>query len=324
MAKGSIGETRSATDVVHLRDNIRELEIACADLKGRGETILDLLRLRDRLQVELERLKEEEGLDLRPERTRLETVDNILVRKTPAINRELRSSGGLAAAREKEKPSRERWWWYLDLFLAAKRRKSVTKALATVAVVLAILLGANYYLDKRYGMTPEEKQARTFMLEAEERTRAGEMEEAAALYEQAVAVAPSGEAYVALGVLYESLGDATRSEQALRSARSVLADPAGYQILLAKGYMELSEMDSAMDAINVALEHTPSSAQGYMVRGSIFEMQDKVAEAIEDYQYSADLASEQGQDELYVLTKMRLGMLMQRGPSAGMFSGPGF
>jgi tetratricopeptide (TPR) repeat protein len=317
MAKGSIQETRSATDVVRLRDDIRTLEIGCGALRGRGSSVRDLLKLRDSLQVELDRLVSEQGLDLRPERTRVETIDNILVRKTAQLSRELGSSGGFAAARQEVKPGQERWWWYLDVYRADKNRKALIRGLSIVAAVLIVILGANAYLEKRFGLSPEEKEARGLVMQAEQQTRDGGYDQAVVLYEQASAISPSLDAYVALGALYERAGQVDRSAQALQAAQAIAPDQASYSIMLSKAYQETAEPDKAMAAINLAIEQKPTSAEAFMVRGGLYEDAQDVQQAMDDYQKAADLATANGEDELYVLSRMRLGMLMQRGPSMG-------
>ena len=110
MPKGVVESPGVATTATRLRGQIRELEIGFANLRGRGDAVLDLLKQRDEVGETIERF-EAAGLDMRPERTRIETVDNIISRKAPDISRELARTGGLEGARRQEKPPEERWWW---------------------------------------------------------------------------------------------------------------------------------------------------------------------------------------------------------------------
>jgi len=322
MPKGSISDTRAATDLVRFRESIRELEIACADLKGRGEAVVALLTARDALQLELDRLTNEEGLDLRPERTRIETIDNILVRKTPQISRELRRFGGWDKARQEHQPPRQNWWWFNDLDRAQKQRSVVIRWLVGAAVVLALIWGGNAYLEANFGMSPEEKEARSRIMEAEQYLRDGKTDKAIVTYEQANQSAATLDAYAALVPLYEQAGELEASREAAEMAKGMVPQEAIYYIALAKSYQQTRDMDGALEAIDQALVSQPQSPEAHMVKGGIFEEMANITEALDEYTLAADYATEQGQDELYVLAKMRLGMLMQSGPSMTQFGGP--
>lgn len=320
MPKGVIEDTRTATLAVKLRKEIRNLEIDVVNIRGRREGVLDLLRSRDHLGQEIARLQEK-GLDLRPERTRVETIDNILTRKATTIMRELRASGGLSAARREENPPEEHWWWYLDLYVAEKQRKGAIKSISIIVGLVIVLLTANYVMNKYFGMDPVEKEARSHVNLAERHLRDGETEAALAEYEQAVAILPSyTEAHIMLGVLYESQGNMDKAQKAFAAAEVTIGDRAKYLMALARNYQKIGEMDVALEKIQGATELSPDSAQALLIRGGIYEAMGEEALAIQDYAQSSELAQSQGDDALYVMARMRMGMLLQRSPSG---VGPG-
>ena len=320
MPKGVIEDTRTATLAVKLRKEIRNLEIDVVNIRRRREGVLDLLRSRDRLGREIARLQEK-GLDLRPERTRVETIDNILARKATTIMRELRASGGLSAARREENPPEEHWWWYLDLYVAEKQRKGAIKSISIIVGLVIVLLTANYVMNKYFGMDPVEKEARSHASLAERHLRDGETEAALAEYEQAVAILPShAEAHIMLGILYESQGNMDKAQKAFAAAEVAIGDRAKYLMALARNYQSIGEMDVALEKIQEATELSPDSAQALLIRGSIYEAMGEEALAIQDYAQSSELAQSQGDDALYVMARMRMGMLLQRAPGG---VGPG-
>jgi len=96
-----------------LRDKLQRAERAVANLKGMGTEAIALLELLDEAQDLITRL-EAKGMDLRPERTRLITVQNQLRSRAAVLVREVAAAGGLAALRRDRSPGRDRWWWYLD------------------------------------------------------------------------------------------------------------------------------------------------------------------------------------------------------------------
>lgn len=321
MPKGAVSNVVIATSAVKLREMIFQLETSLGDPRGQGAGVLDMLKLRDQIDAEVKRLQQEEGLDLRPERTRIETIDNILMRKAALLNRELRSVGGLAGARRQENPPEEHWWWYLDLYLAEKQRKTAIRMVATIAIVAIVLVAINFILNRLSGLSPQEKEARGYGMQAEQYLAREEYDKAIAAYEQALATLPSyHEAYINLAVLYELKGETDKAQAAFASAEAAYSDRTEYLLALGRAYQSVRKFDVALTKIEEALKLNPNSVQGYLLRGGIYESMNKTQEAIADYEKAANMAQEQRLDALYVIAKTRMAMLLQRGPGLG---GPG-
>jgi len=311
MPKGMGESKEAATAAVKLREMIRELEVGVANLRGKGEAVLDLLRLRDQAGAEMSRLEAE--MDLRPEKTRLETVDSIFTRKTTQIMSELRAIGGLAGARSKENPPEEHWWWYLDTFLAERQRKFAIRAVITVVAVAVLLVVANYLMNRFFGMNPVEKKAYAYVSSGEQYMARGDTDKAIAEYEQAVATLPSlGDAQVALGVLYELKGEKDKSQAAFAAGEAAYTDHTEYLLALSRAYQSVNNLDKALEVAQEAVKASPDSAYAYLVRGGVYEMMDDLNHALEDYDKASTLAQEQGQDTVYVLAKTRFATLLQK------------
>jgi tetratricopeptide (TPR) repeat protein len=326
MPKGSIQETRMATRAVLLREQIRELEVASAGFQGRSaENARALLTLRDQVEEEVSAL-EEQGVDLRPERTRIKTVDNILVRKARGLERALGSTGGFASARRDVQPADDRWWWFLDEHIAEQRRKSAIKFITIFVVIAVLLIGGNWAMNRFFGMDPIEREARGYISSAEQALTMGDYEDAIAEYQQAIETQPEmSEAYIGLGVLYELQGRHAESQQTLATAEELIGDRTMYLLALSRAYSSVGELDQALEAAEEAVELSPESAQAYLIRGGVYEATGRRPEALADYELSGELAREQGEDALYVLARMRMGMLLQSGVSSGVpGSGTGF
>jgi tetratricopeptide (TPR) repeat protein len=324
MPKGSIQETRMATRAVQLREQIRELEVVAAGFQGRSaDNARGLLTLRDSVEKELSAL-EEQGMDLRPERTRVKTIDNILVRKAQGLERALGSTGGLAGARRDVQPSDDQWWWFLDEYIAEQRRKSAKKFITIFVVAAVLLIGGNWAMNRFFGMDPVEREARGYISSAEQALAMGNFEEAIAGYQQAIETQPEmSEAHIGLGVLYALQGRDEESQQALARAEELVGDRSMYLLALSRAYSSIGEMDQALEAAEEAVELSPRSAQAYLIRGGVYEAIGRRAEALTDYELSGELAREQGEDALYVLARMRMGMLLQSGAGSGMPGGGG-
>jgi len=316
MPKGMGESKEAATAAVKLREMLRELEVGVANLKGKGAAVLDLLKLRDQVEAEMAHLAEE--MDLRPEKTRLETVDSILTRKTADIMRELRDVGGLVGARHKENPPEERWWWYLDAFLAEKQRKFAIRTTITVVGVLVLLVVVNYVMNRFFGMDPVEKKAYGYVASGEQYMMRGEYDKAIGEYEKAVATLPSvGDAHVALGVLYELKGEKEKAQAAFTAGEATYPNRTDYLLALSRTYQSVNQLDKALEAAQKAIELSPDSAYAYLIRGGVYEALDDIQNALNDYDKASTLAQEQGQDTVYVLAKTRFATLLQRAGARG-------
>jgi len=322
MPKGALERGEVTTSAVAVRETIHDLEVGLANLRGRGRDTLDLLHMRDQLEQQVADL-EKEGMDLRPEKTRIETIDNILMRKASELERELGGMGGLAGARREAKPPEERWWWYVDLYLAERRRKSLIRTLIVAVVVVAVLLVGNYVLDRFFGLSPIEKEARSYESAGDQYLRNNELDKAIPEYEKAVAVMPElAEGHLTLGVLYEIKGDAEKSKQAFGNAEALYSDRHDYLVALASAYQAVGQLDKAMAAVTEAITLKPQSPRAVFVRGGIYEAKGSYSEAIADFDTASTLAQEQGEDALYVLAKTRMGMLLQSGPPRSLPTEP--
>ncbi len=114
-----------------------------------------------------------------------------------------------------------------------------------------------------------------------------------------------------IGMMNEALGDLemaddhyARAELLLERREVFLASKSQQYYLI--GWLEASEA-AALEAIELDDQY----AIAYCSLGGSYEAQGRVAEALAAVQMCADLAREQGQDQLYVIAATRLAMLMQ-------------
>ena len=137
MPKGMADADAPESGLTDLRGDIHELEITAVNLRGKGARVLDVLRLRDSVQVRYEALLER-GLEMRPEQTRLETIDNMIRRQGGSLGRELAASGGMEAARAARRPPDTYWWWFVDIEHALQLRKL---AIRYGAILVGVQIG---------------------------------------------------------------------------------------------------------------------------------------------------------------------------------------
>lgn len=78
-------------------------------------------------------------------------------------------------------------------------------------------------------------------------------------------------------------------------------------------YLEVGQWASARADGEAVLALNPKSALGYLVLAGAYGSQDQLPEAVDALHQAADLAHAQGNDTLYALIKIRLGVLMGGG-----------
>ncbi len=321
MPKGMVESTPPETGLTELRDDIRELEITAANLRGRGGRVLDVFALRDSVQERIDALAER-GMDLRAELTRLETVDNMIRRQGGVLGRELAGSGGMERARQERRPPDRYWWWFADIEHAQRLRKSAIRYAAIIVGVLVVLLVGNAVLTRRYGLSPEEQKAQEIASSGERLIAQGDLQGAIAAYEAANEVTPQADSYLWLAALYTAQGQEALAEQAVASALEVQPDKRIAYNTLVRNYEMLGNLDAAEDWAYKALAIDDAYAQTWLSLGSVTESRGDRNAAIKLYEEAARLANEQGSDALYVLARMRMGMLMGGGGTGP--SGAGF
>jgi tetratricopeptide (TPR) repeat protein len=296
-----------------LRADIRAAELAVARVKRgvQGRDVLELLRLLDRIEAGKTRLSER-GVDLRPEQSRIETVENTLLERARVAVKALSALAPPEALRAEVDAQAERWWWYLDRRVAESNARQVRRAGWSVgigAVVLAVLVTV-YMLFLRPDETTRLRYG--YVSRAEGEVEQGAYESALDLYQKALEVAPDDpEVNLMIGIVYEALDRPeeaadyyARAETLYESRTAFLATKSQRYSLI--GWYEQSEL-TALEAIDLDSEY----AWAYCNLASGYEGQGRIPEAIGAVQACADLAREQGQDELYVIAAQRLALLLQ-------------
>ena len=305
-----------------LRADIRAAELAVAKIRRgvQGEDVLVLLRLLDRIAEAVSKFGEL-GVDLRAELSRIETIENILLEEARFAVKALSVLGSLDELRAEAHAEEGRWWWYLDHRVAESSAQQTRRTLWTVGIALVALaiLVAAYMLFLR----PDEatRLRYGYVSRAENQIEQDEYEVALDLYQKALEVAPDDpEVNLMIGMMYEVLEhprDAAeyyaRAEALYESRVAFLAAKSQRYFVL--DWFEQSEL-TALEAIDLDEQY----AWAYCNLGNAYEGQGRIPEAIGAVQVCADLAREQGQDELYVIAASRLALLLQM-PSGNNVTG---
>lgn len=294
-----------------LRDKLQRAERAVANLKGMGAEAVALLELLDEAHDLIIGL-EAKGMDLRPERTRLTTVQNQLRSRAAVLTREVAADGGLPTLRQNRAPDRDHWWWYLDELVAQHRRRLLRNGVI-VAAILLILGGAAIAACNRFlAPDPLTRQTMALIGEAEILLSQGDVPGALEKYQAARALDPTNtEALIWVGVLAQQLGQETEAKGAFAAARAQIGSEAEFLVARGMAYAQVNQLDAAASDAEAALALDPNSAEAHFLLGGVYEVRGNSQEAIAELQQAADLARQAGNDPLYVLAATRLAMLLQ-------------
>jgi len=311
MPKGVIERSGGRTAASDLRDMLRELEVAAGDLVGKGEQILDILRLRDRVQEEIQRLLEQ-GLTLKPEQSRLETVDSLLTRHADVIEKELRKTGGLAAAREAEQPSEDRTWWFVDVPYYQNKKKRSRSTWIAVGIIAIVFVAAAYVSNMLFGPGTKAERTRTHFVNGQQYVARQEWDKAIEEFERALRIDSNrADAHVYLGVLYEITGRQTEARDQFTRAQSGLRNRRTYLETLANAYEEAGELDLAIGQLGELIATQPTHAQAHLQRAEIYARLGNAEDAASDFATAAELADQQNNTEVFNQASLRLNIMLR-------------
>jgi tetratricopeptide (TPR) repeat protein len=256
-----------------LRETLRQCELEIVALKGSSADAIGLLKLMDRAQSLFDQLQAKE-IDLRAERSRWETIEEVRHRRQQALKR---------------------------------------TAVRAIAVLLILVIAGLIY-QHFLAPDPLTKQTLLLTERAEQAIQEGHLEEALAEYEVLRELTPDDpEVFLHLGVLYETLARDADAAQAYARAHALLDSQEDLFLQWGMIYLDVGQWESARARVEAALALNPESAQGYFILASSYEAQGQITAAVDALQQAAELAYAQGDDTLYVLIKLRLGALMGSG-----------
>ena len=325
MAAAEVVARRTIFDAEELRTALRLAEVTVANLRGMGaEHALSLLHLLDAIEEAIPRLESEYGIDLKPERTRLTTVENLTRSRAAVLVREV-GRQRLAERRRQVEAAPSRWWWYLDLYLAQRRqerfRRWGLRAMALTVILLVAALAYQFFLAP----SPEQQALSQRLSEGESLVLKGELEEALQQYQAALELAPDDPSvHLYLLAIYEELGEGSRAAEHYEEAKRLLPSAADFHANLSLVYFRMASagldtVERAEEQALAAVEADEDSAMAHFALASAYELQGRVAEAIGEFELASNLSDD---PSMTVLARMRMGMLMQRpGDSVGMPGG---
>lgn len=302
-----------------LRQELDEAERVVIQL--RRDNVEPFLQLLDSIDRRFTQLASS-GLDLRPEQTRWNSLQDRLQREAGRVMRAADAAGGLASLRARNAPAQGSWW-HLDAVAAADRRRSIRRlgaAIGTVVASLALIWSLFTFVipaDANSVITSEAiTELRQLAFEARWEHGLAVIEEAKALLTE-----PNAELLIWEAVVRGKLGQDARAGEALDEAKALV--PSDRQVAfwwtLGMVRLDIGDLEEARAAGREALALDASDPQGYFLLGNVAEVEGDVPAAIELFEESYQLALESGANELAVIARIRMGTLLQRPAGIPLF-----
>lgn len=299
-------------------DDLRALldinEKRVVNLPGSGATAVDLLCDLDRI-AELWPALAAQGVDLRPEAGRWETLQALVRRHARALVREAQAVGGLRAARAQQQFTGEApWWWTLDEQVRAHDTRRVTRLAGAAALVVLVVVGGYFLLRVLFPVDPNFQAAQEAVFAGEAKiTNQGDFAGAADDFRRAAVRTPEdAEVWLRLGAALQKMGDTAGARDAFQRAEALVATDVDVRLARAPIYLAFNMLDEAAADLQVITAVAPENPLGYFYQASIFEMRQQYSEAVAALQRASELADESKDPQLVVMIRYRLGVLIQQ------------
>ena len=302
------------TPADELRHSIADAEKLLANLRGMGAGVLEIPLEMDRI-AQLWPELEAQGVDLRPEAGRWQSLQSMVHKHAAALVREAASAGGLPAAREKFHPGQKaEWWWYLDeethtIFLRRLRRTG----LILVGVLAAVAL-ASFLFNRFLPIDPRVREAASRQMAGQQKiVNQSDYQGALADFQAAADLTPNdSEAWLWLGATQQKLGDHAAAGESFRKARGESDSEKDFYLGRISVYFSLKMDAEAKSDADAVLAMDPENAQAHFFLAGILENEGQYSQAIAELQRASDLAEKGNQAQLSAMARYRMAILIQQ------------
>lgn len=292
----------------NLRKMIEEYKDYVLNINFLNQDIIKMLILRDEIEDLLLNLEKRET-DLEADKIRLETFDTIIRKTMKMVYRKLSAILNPLPYREERKIPRSHWWWYLDELLKEKRARARKRWLVKGGTAAVALLAVYIILTK---VVPQPRQSVIYQGEANRLYEQGKLDEAINVYKKAQDLEPDNSTIpLMLGVICQDQELLDKANDYFERAKLLSSRKIDFYNSRGMVYFRKGNWEKAILDVKKALEIDSDSAFSHFLLGNIYEVENKITEAIIEFQIVSDLAQD---PQLTVMARFKMGMIMQRAP----------
>jgi tetratricopeptide (TPR) repeat protein len=293
-----------------LRNALADAERALVALRSDPKQAVQLIHLYDTIVEQIDTLQKQE-YDLRPEESRLESIDARMQREARYIAKRVRASG------EADSLANSTGWRELTEIANAETQGQVKRAVTIAGVLGAIFLLLFVVLPWLFP-SPPRANTTTISQYAMEQNYGEALTFAEA---QAQEVPSDPDIWIWLGALYRQAGREADAEAAWTKGLELTNEVDFHNtrgiVLLQTGDFAGAESDAQF-----LIETGEFAANGYYLLGQAQSSQNKYQEALAAFEEAARLGEETDNATIVVAAKLEMQHLMQRGPAIGITPTP--
>lgn len=306
-----------------LREALSRLEDALPAIKLMDSAqALKLLNDLDHVAATIEKL-DPDGNALIAEWSRFKSVQGRLKKNTRKLLKLVGGEEMLAKQCPQPMPPADHWWWYLDEIEAEQRQRNL-KRVSILSVIVLIIIGAIVVLFSTIFKPSPEAVAR-LRAETDAYTaieQEGDFEKALTAIDEGLGAVPNDPSLLTIkGVVLQLLERNVEAGDVFSSVQEILEDPIEYYLARAQVYLRVGEFEQAERDARAALALNDEFARGWMVLGQSLEMQEKYVDAMAAYETTSEIALENEENELYVMSRMALARLTESLPAKSFGEG---
>jgi len=306
-----------------LREELRRLEEVPPVIKSMDSAqALKLLNDLDHVTATFEKL-DPAGEALTAEWSRFESVQGRLKQDGRKLLKLIGGEEILAKYRPQPGPPADHWWWYLDEMAAEQRQRNL-KRIGILGIIALVIIGGIAVLFNTVLKPSPEAIAR---LDAETGAYAaieqeGDFDKALAAIDEGLLTVPNDPSLLVIkGVVLQMLERNAEAEDVFSLVQEIINDPVEYYLTRAQVYLRVGQFEQAERDARSALALNEKFAQSWMILGQSLEMQEKYVDAMAAYETTSEIALDDGENELYVMSRVALARLTEALPATSFGEG---
>jgi tetratricopeptide (TPR) repeat protein len=306
-----------------LREELSRLEEVHLAIKVMdSEQALKLLHDLDQVIATFEKL-DPTGERLVGEWSRFESVQGRLKQHASKLLKLIGGEEALAQQRPRPAPPADHWWWYLDQ-IVAERQRGIVKRVGIISFIVLVILGTVVVLfNTVFKPSPEAVARLNAVNDAYTAIELdGDFEKALAIIDEGLAVVPNDPSMLMVkGVVLQLLGRESEAEDMFLLVQGILNNPIEYHLSRAQVYLRTNQLAQAESDALAALELNDESAWGWMLLGQSYEMQESYIDALDAYEIAGEIAFENEENELYVMSRLAVARITETLPAVSVGEG---
>ncbi|HMO55996.1 MAG TPA: hypothetical protein PKA05_04100 [Roseiflexaceae bacterium] len=294
------------TTLTHLRERLDEIERLFVVMHETPAGVISVLQLYDQIEGLIEAARAAQ-LNIEPEANRADFMQRQIINRAPKII-QLATLGDHMAELTTSRIGR------LVLDTAAERRRTQKRQLLTAgAVVVGVLVLFFGVLPALFPPTPIANTNNVARLAVD-----GDLEGALAYArEEQLQYPDDAELLIWIGVLEQQQGTGDAELAPLwERARSLYGNDASFYFTRGNLLLQLNNLDAATaDGLRLT-QMEEAAAYGHLILGGVAEQRGDLPGAVAEFERATQLAEANGDSQLQVMARVRLGLLLQSAPPA--------